>query len=83
MNNECGDNREGCGIEAWKVCVQVFVVGLVFSVAICGGAVISGIISRHIRKAETVTVAEQHENIMLDHEWLYCPYCGEKIGEEE
>jgi uncharacterized protein YneF (UPF0154 family) len=32
---------------------------------------------------ESPTVAEQHESIMLDHEWLYCPYCGEKLEVEE
>lgn len=32
---------------------------------------------------ESPTVAEQHESIMLDHDWLYCPYCGEKLEGED
>ena len=28
------------------------------------------------------TIAEQHESLMLDGDYIYCPYCGEKLEEE-
>ena len=32
---------------------------------------------------ENPTVDEQHESIMLDKDYIYCPYCGEKLERGE
>jgi DNA-directed RNA polymerase subunit RPC12/RpoP len=65
--------------EALVMIVQAVVVGLAFSIAICGGAILMGTISSNIKKTQTVTVESQHQKLIDETTYLYCPYCGQKL----
>ncbi len=61
----------------WLLCFLVIgMVGVGIGVAVT-------LASLELDYRANPTVAEQHESIMLDHEWLYCPYCGEKLERGE
>lgn len=65
--------------EGLVMIVQAVVIGLAFSIALCGGAVLVGTVSSNIKKTQTVTVESQHQKLIDETTYLYCPYCGQKL----
>lgn len=63
--------------------IQAIVIGLVFSIAISGGAIFMGIVARNINKTEITTVESQHQALIDKHDYVYCPYCGAKLKESK
>lgn len=69
--------------EAVTCCIQAIVIGLVFSIAISVGAIFMGIVARNVNKTEITTVESQHQKLIDSHDYLYCPYCGQRLERED
>ena len=69
--------------EVIVLCIQAIVIGLVFSIAVGGGAIFMGIVARNVNKTKITTIESQHQALIDEHDYVYCPYCGEKLEENK